>query len=164
MTLDAHGVRVELPAGWSGRVFARAAAGQAAGRRAARLHAGNFPLVLGDGEFGDRSTGVMPVPGAFIALAEYLPGKGLEPGRGLFASGRIPLPLDPTAFGESRLAHPRPDQVGTQHFFTASGRPLCLYVVVAGGRRERRLQLAAVDHVLRTLRVAPAAVGAQAPA
>ncbi len=160
MILDAHGLRVELPAGWSGRLFARGAAG----RRAARLHAGNFPVSLDDGEFGDRSTALMPMSGSFIALAEYLPGAGLEPGRGLFASARIPLPLDPTGFGESRLAHPRPGQVGMQHFFTASTRPFCLYVVVAGGRRERRLQLAAVDRVLRTLRVAPLAAGARAGA
>lgn len=164
MILDAHGLRVELPAGWSGRAFARSPAGHAAGRSAARLHAGNFPVVLNDGEFGDRSTGVMPAPGSFIALAEYLAGNGLEPGRGLFAPRRIPLPLDPTGFGESRLAHPRPGQVGVQHFFTTSSRPLCLYVVVAGGRGERRTQLAAVDHVLRTLRVAPRAVDSRIPA
>ncbi len=154
MILDAHGLRVELPAGWSGRVFARAA-GRRPDRRVARLHAGSFPVVLGDGEFGDRSTGVMPNPGAFVALAEYQPGQGLEPGRGLFAARRIPLPLDPTAFSESRLAHPRPGQVGTQHFFTAAGRPLCLYVVLAGDRQVRRMQLPVVDRVLRTLQVAP---------
>ena len=49
----AHGIRIELPAGWSGRVF-RAAGGLAT------LHAGDFQLPLDDGEFGDRSTGAMP--------------------------------------------------------------------------------------------------------
>ncbi len=148
MRLDAHGLVVELPRGWSGRVFSRHP-------EAATLHAGNFPLVLGDGEFGDASTGRMHHPSAFIALTEYLAGDGLRPGAGLFASRRLPLPLDPLGFAATGLAHPRPGQVGMQHFFTASGRPLCLYVVLAGARPARRGQLGAVNHVLRSLRVTP---------
>jgi hypothetical protein len=41
-----------------------------------------------------------------------------------------------------------------QHFFTAAGRPLCLYVVIAGGRGARRAQLLVIDRVLASLRVA----------
>jgi hypothetical protein len=51
------------------------------------------------------------------------------------------------------MAHPRPGQVGRQEFFTASGRPFCLYVVVSGARTERRRQLAAIGVVLRSLRI-----------
>ena len=58
--LEAHGLRIELPRGWSGRVFRREGGG-------ATLHAGDFQLPLDDGEFGDQSTDVMPhgadVPG-----------------------------------------------------------------------------------------------------
>jgi hypothetical protein len=146
--LEAHGVRVELPRGWSGRVFKRAGGG-------ATLHAGDFQLPLDDGEFGDGSTAVMPAGASFLALTEYRPGAGLEPGRGLFAPRRVPVTLDPTAFGPSGLAHPRPGQAGTQHFFTAAGRPFCLYVVLSGPRSERRRQLAAVSNVLRTVRIQP---------
>jgi len=146
--LDAHGLRVELPRGWSGRVF-----GGAGG--VATLHAGNFQLPLDDGEFGDRSTGAMPAVACFLALTEYSPGDGLAPGVGLFSPRRIPLPLDPASFGSSRLAHPRPGQVGTQHFFTAARRPFCMYAVVAGPRSRRRAQLLALDRVLRSLRIAP---------
>lgn len=146
MILDAHGLRVNLPRGWSGRVFSAAGA--------ATLHAGDFPLALDDGQFGDRSTGAMPPVASFIALTEYRPGAGLQAGRGLFASSRIPRPLDPTSVAADRLAHPRPGQAGTQHFLTLSGRPLCLYVVLAGGRPVRRRQLAVVDRVLASLRVA----------
>jgi hypothetical protein len=145
--LEAHGLRIELPARWSGRVFRRAGGN-------ATLHAGDFPLALRDGEFGDRSTSAMPDVASFIALTEYLAGSGLEPGSGLFASRRIPLPLDPTGFAASRLAHPRPGQAGMQHFFTASGRPMCVYVVIAGGRGPRRSQLLVLDRVLASLRVA----------
>jgi hypothetical protein len=144
--LEAHGVRVDLPRGWSGRVFKREGGG-------ARLHAGDFQLPLDDGEFGDGSTAVMPAGASFLALTEYRPGAGLEPGRGLFASRRVPATLDPTSFSPTGLAHPRPGQAGTQHFFTAAGRPFCLYVVLSGPRTERRRQLAAIGNVLRTLRI-----------
>jgi hypothetical protein len=146
--LDAHGLSVELPRGWSGRVF-----GGLGG--VATLHAGDFQLPLHDGEFGDRTTGSMPTVAAFLALTEYQPGAGLEPGVGLFSPRRIALPLDPASFGTSSLAHPRPGQVGTQHFFTASGRPFCMYAVVAGPRSDRRGRLLALDRVLRSLRIAP---------
>lgn len=148
MILDAHGIRIELPSHWSGRLFSRASG-------VATLHAGNFTLALNDGEFGDRCTSAMHPGGSFIALTEYRPGSGLSPGEGLFAPRRIPRPLDPTAFSAAGLAHQRPGQVGAQHFFTASGRPFCLYVVLAGGRGTRGRQLAAVDHVLASLRIEP---------
>ena len=144
--LEAHGLRIELPRGWSGRVFKRPAGG-------ATLHAGDFQLPLDDGEFGDRSTSVMPAGASFLALTEYRPGTGLEPGTGLFASRRIPTMLDPTSFSPRGLAHPRPGQAGAQHFFSAAGRPFCLYVVISGSRGERRRQLVALGAVLRTLRI-----------
>jgi hypothetical protein len=120
------------------------------------MHAGSFQLPLDDGEFGDRSTALMPHGGSFLALTEYQPGAGLEPGQGLFSSRRLPTTLDPTAFSPRGLAHPRPGQAGTQHFFTTGGRPFCLYVVVSGSRSERRRQLAVLGHLLRSLRVQPA--------
>lgn len=147
MTLiQAHGLRVELPRGWSGRVFRRSAGG-------ATLHASDFRLPFDDGEFGDRSTSLMPTGACFLALTEYLPGAGLEPGRGLFAPRRIPAMLDPTSFSPRGMAHPRPGQVGTQRFFTTAGRPFCLYVVISGQRTERRRQVATLARVLRSLEV-----------
>lgn len=146
MILEAHGVRVELPRGWSGRVFARAGG-------IATLHAGSFPIALDDGEFGDRSTALMPAEASFVALTEYRPGAGLEPGQGLFSSRRLPRRLDPTQFASNGLAHPRPGQLGTQHFFTSALRPFCLYVVIAGGRAGRRHQVAVIDHVLGTVQI-----------
>ncbi len=124
-------------------------------RSNATLHAGDFPIAVSDGEFGDRSTTLMPHTGSFVALAEYRPGSGLEPGRGLFAARRLPLPLDPVIFSPRCLAHPSPGQAGLQHFFSAAGRPFCLYIVIAGVRTGRRAQLARLDHVLGSLRIAP---------
>jgi hypothetical protein len=147
MKLEAHGIHVELPRGWSGRIFSRDSG-------LATLHAGDFRLTLDDGQFGDASTGEMPAVASFIALTEYRAGSGLAPGHGLFAPRRIPRPLDPTRFAGTRLAHPRHGQTGMQHFFTSSGRPMCLYVVLAGGRPVRRRQLAVVDHLLASLEIA----------
>jgi hypothetical protein len=146
--LHAHGIEVTLPAGWSGRIFQRSGGN-------ATLHAGDFRLALGDGEFGDRSTGRMPEGSAFIALVEYIPGDGLKPGHGLYAQDGIRLPLDPTDFSPRRLAHIRPGQVGAQQFFTAAGRPLCLYVVLAGAVAHRRRQLRTLGAVLASVGIVP---------
>lgn len=148
MILEAHGLAIELPPRWSGRVFRRPGSG-------ATLHAGDFQLALDDGEFGDATTAKMPAGASFMVLAEYVPGGGLEPGQGLFAPRRIALPLDPTAFAVNRLAHPRRGQAGTQQFFSSGGRPFCLYIVIAGGAAYRRRQLAVLDRALATLRVKP---------
>jgi len=148
MILDAHGLRIELPAHWTGRLFSRS-------RGLATLHAGDFQLALKDGEFGTSSTGRMPSVASFIALTEYAPGPGLSPGSGLFGPSRIDLPLDPATFAATKLARPRTGQAGMQHFFTTAGRPFCLYVVLAGGRHVRRRQLAVIDHALRSLRIQP---------
>jgi hypothetical protein len=145
--LHAHGIRIKLPHGWSGRIFNRS-------QGATTLHTGNFTLAVhGEGEFGDHSTGAMRHGSSFLALTEYLPGEHLTPGAGLFASRRIPLPLDPTRFSEKGLAHPRAHQVGMQHFCTSHGRPFCLYVVIAGHRQHRRHQLHTVDHLLASLKI-----------
>jgi hypothetical protein len=148
MKLEAHGLKIELPAGWSGRVFRRSS-------HIATLHAADFQLPMEDGEFGDRATSTMPAPASFLALTEYEPGSGLEPGVGLFGARGLHLPLDPASFSSRGLAHPRPGQAGMQHFFTSSGRPFCLYVVVSGQRVHRRRQLLTLDHVLRTLHISP---------
>lgn len=153
MKIDAHGIAVDLPHGWSGRIFRLAGGG-------ATLHAGTFALPLDDSSFGDASTATIPAGGAFLALTEYLPGAGLEPGAGLFAPRRIPHSLDPTGFSTRKLAHARHGQTATQHFFTASDRPFCLYVVIAATRSRpaRRARLEAINRVLASVRVA----GAQA--
>lgn len=152
MILSAHRISLELLPRWSGRLFRRPAGG-------ATLHAADFQLALDDGEFGDASAARMPDRASFLALTEYLPGAGLVAGSGLFAARGIKLPLEPTAFGPSRLAHPRRGQAGTQQFFSAAGRPFCLYIVVAGAAQDRRRQLAVLDRTLATLRIEAAASG-----
>lgn len=157
MILEAHGIRAQLPAHWSGRVFRRPGGN-------ATLHAASFPLALDDGEFGDATTARMRPGASFLALTEYLPGAGLMPGEGLFAPRRLVLPLEPTRFSIKGLAHPRAGQAGAQQFFTSAGRPFCLYAVIAGGGGHRRRQLPVLDSVLRSVRIAPPAGGGDAGA
>ena len=148
MILDAHGVRVQLPESWSGHLFER--------HGLVGMHIASYPVALADtSTFGDQSTQKMRPGSAFVALVEYRPGNGLEPGQGLYSPKRIPLPLDPTSFSAHRLAHPRAGQLGTQHFFTAARRPFCAYVVLAGTIEQRRPAMAAVNRVLRSLEVEP---------
>lgn len=151
MLIEAHGIAVELPHGWSGRIFRLAGGG-------ATLHAGTFPLPHDGSSFGDASTGSIPAGGSFLALTEYLAGPGLVPGTGLFSPRRFPRPLDPASFTHRKLAHGRPGQTATQHFFTAERRPFCLYVVIAAppspSRAERRAQLAGLNRVLASVRLA----------
>jgi hypothetical protein len=149
VTIEAHGIAAELPHGWSGTIFRLAEGG-------ATLHAGTFALALDGSSFGDASTAAIPAGGSFFALTEYLAGAGLAPGAGLFASRRFPRPLDPASFSTRKLAHARRGQTATQHFFTASRRAFCLYVVIAStpARAQRRAQLDALNRVLASVRVA----------
>lgn len=123
MRIAAHGVELELPRGWEGRIY-RIAGGDPI------LHAANFPLPPADGDFGSGATASMPAGGAFLALKEYRPGPRLLPGVGLFAPWSVPLPLEPRRFHPRALQVGRAGQAGFQHFFTASGRPFCLYAVI----------------------------------
>ena len=123
MRIAAHGIELELPRGWEGRLYRVAGS-------APILHAASFALPLADGDFGSGATAAIPAGGAFLALKEYSPGPRLVPGAGLFASDTIPMPLTPAHFHPQTLQVGRLGQAGLQHFFTISGRPFCLYVVI----------------------------------
>jgi hypothetical protein len=100
----------------------------------------------------------MPRGGALLVVKEYRAGARLVPGRGLFASRSIPLPLHPGHFHPRALQVGRPGQAGFQHFFTAAGRPFCVYAVVktsspaatiASGTHSQVAQLSGVARTLR---------------
>ena len=149
MVIDAHGIRVDLPAGWEGRIYRRPHGDPT-------LHAGTFALPAHDGDFGTHATHVMPPGASFLVLTEYRPGEGLEPGRGLFASRTLPLPLEPRHFRADTLLVGLPSRAGLQHFCTLGERPFCLYAVVrARGRvAAAASQVGEIDSVLQTLRIA----------
>jgi hypothetical protein len=148
--LSAHGLAIDLPAGWEGRIYRRPGGDPI-------LHAASFPLPAADGDFGSEATARMPLGGSFLVLSEYRAGQGLEPGRGLFAARQMPLPLELAQFHPRTLQVGRLGQVGLQHFFSAGRRPFCLYAVMrpaAGGRRATAAgtgQLRDMNGVLSTV-------------
>jgi hypothetical protein len=167
VSLAAYGLEVSVPAGWVARIYARPLARAAAipafpspfARRAeahggtATLHAASFALPAQDAEFGTTATESMPRAGAFLALVEYEAGAGLEPGVGLFSPPGPPGTLGAGDFAPETMLRPRPGQVGAQRFFTASGRPFCLYAVLRGGGRAGS-GLGELNRMLGSLRIA----------
>jgi hypothetical protein len=146
MRIAGHGIEIDLPDGWEGRIYRRPE-GQAI------LHAASFALPAEDGDFGSAAVASMPPNGVFIALAEYDRDALGEP---LFAHQGLPLPL------RAADAHPRALQrlgrsrAGVQRFFTSERRPFGLYVVI----RSEPVRVAHIDQanlVLGSLRITPPA-------
>jgi hypothetical protein len=146
MRIAAHGIALDLPRHWEAHLYS-APGGDPV------LHAASFPLPAADGDFGSGATARMPAHGAFLALKEYRPGPRLVPGVGLFASRSIPLPLPEREFHPRALQVGRAGQAGLQYFFTAAGRPFCLYVVIATGRAPTARAAEAPDRVTELSRV-----------
>ena len=162
MRLAGAGLSAEVPAGWDARIYSRPLAAPQvlpepeaspfhqrvkASGGSASLHAASFPLPVSDGDFGTGATSSMPAAGAFVALLEYEVGGGLRPGVGLFAARGAPLPLGRRDFDPRALLRPRPGQLGAQRFFTAGGRPFCLYAVLGSASAS----VAALDELNRLL-------------
>jgi hypothetical protein len=143
MRLAAHGIAVDLPAGWDGRVWSRPGGGPV-------LHAANVALPPSDGDFATRATAAMPPNGVVVVLADY---GGADAGTPLYAAP-APTKVDPAELSPATLLHRRPGQRGLQRFFTTSGRAMCLYVVVGSAAHAADLA-ALVSGVLATLTVAP---------
>jgi hypothetical protein len=144
MKLSAHGISVELPDGWEGKIYRRRGGDPT-------LHAANYALPGWDGDFGSMATEQMPLNGSFLVITEYRPGQGLEPGKGLFAARALPLPLDPRQFRSKTLHIGRRGQLGFQHFFTAAGRPFCLYAVMKPKRHKGVVSAAAAKPQVSTI-------------
>ncbi len=149
MRLTGHGLAVELPPGWEGRITRRHQAGPV-------LHVATFPLLPSDGDYGGAATGRMRPGDAFAALLEFSDPDRIRPGVGLFGPLGQPAPR-PHEFSPSQLQVTRPRQLGWQRFFTADGRTSCLYAVVQPAAGGIDPLVHALDRVLATIeRSAPA--------
>jgi len=163
--LSAHGLSVNLSGGWEGEIYLRppdvaAATAPAAmgGRNASQgtattqfpvLQLANFALPSQRGDFGGGAVELMEAHSLFVSLFEY----GRESvGTALFASSTVPWPVSADTFGPNRLQRPLPGQAGAQWFFTQSGRPFCLYVVL-GSYLLRRATLRPLNRVLHTIAI-----------
>ena len=147
MRTSAHGLSVDVPHGWEARIVRRP-------HSAPFLHLASFALDADAGQFGAALTGRMGPDSAFAALVEYLVDADVRAGAGLFASRWRPR-LGLHEFGPSQLQVTRPGHLGVQRFFTAAGRPYCLYAVVAPVRRRPAQLAGALSAVLRTVRFDP---------
>lgn len=165
----AHGISMDLPSGWSGKIYRRRegdsakgsdGVGTAAAPSGAEevsggiLRAATVPIELDDGDFGGGIVQRLGALDAFFVLFEYQVDENLTPGEGLFASRRVPWPVRPRRYSPETLQVTLPGQVGFQHFFTAAGRPFCLYSVLGSSRRARA-GAARVNQVLETILIDP---------
>ncbi|MGZ8751838.1 MAG: hypothetical protein ACXW1S_02555 [Acidimicrobiia bacterium] len=170
--LTGHGIALPLPRGYEGRIYRRAeetapeAAARARGTTPSAaalaapaptypvLHAGNFPLPPGMGDFGSGAVEVMTTGDVLVVLFEY---DAASVGTPLFAVGGIPT-LRPTDFRPDTLQRPINGQVGVQRFFNEAGRAFCLYVVLGGGA-DRAYLVSVVNQALGALVIDPAPTG-----
>jgi hypothetical protein len=141
MRLQAHGIAVELPQGWDGRIWTREGGGPV-------VHAANIPLPPSDGDFATLATQSLPADGVVVVLVDY---GTADAGTPLYAHP-APASIDAGELHPATLLRRRPGQRGLQRFFTAGGRAMCLYVVVGSAAHAASLA-GAVSRVLATLRV-----------
>lgn len=151
--LSGMGIGLDLPQGWDGRIAprdpgtARLPAGAAPPTGGALAHVANFPLPPTRGDFGSGAVEIMSGSDVLMVLLEY----GRESAStALFATPGPPRQLAPDAFSSRALQRTIQGQAGLQMFFTASGRPFCLYVVL-GSYNDRSRLVPMVNTVLLNL-------------
>jgi hypothetical protein len=120
VSLTGHGISVELPDSWDGRITRSAESG-------ATLHAGSYSLPPYDGGWAGAAVRALPSGGSFLALIEQDPAFA---GRGAYAPDRLPVSLDLSVFGPGVMPNPRPGCWGFQFPCTVSGRSWVLWIVV----------------------------------
>src|ERR1044071_7562123 len=96
--LTAHGVAVEVPPGWEGRIVRRPNANPLEQAHAV-VHLASFPLPEARGDFGIGVTELMRSGDVFVSLFEHGPESRGQP---LFAAQGVPH-LTPDLFSPGRL-------------------------------------------------------------
>jgi hypothetical protein len=162
--LAGYGLAVRLPERWEGRIYQRAVSVPAApavpaGSSVARwhdershpvLHLANFALPGSRGDFGTGAVERMGAGHAFIALLQF----GADClGTALYAPQGFPR-LAARDFNPNGLQRRVAGQASYQHFFTAAGRPLCLYVVL-GAHRQAAALCGQLNDVIGRIEVSP---------
>jgi hypothetical protein len=153
--VSAHGIGVELPAGWEARISrrdaTRAAAAGAVGTPHPIAHLGSFALPAERGDYGSGAVDRMTSTDSFVALVEH---DGSSVGTALFAPVGLPRELRAAHFNPNALQRTIPGQGGYQRFFTEAGRAFSLYVVL-GSYAGAATLVPTVNAVLRTIRIEP---------
>lgn len=150
MRLSAHGLAVELPTGWEGRIYRRPA--PEGGTTHPILHAATIPLPAERGDFGSGAVELLGPSDAFLAVVEYPPSSS---GQAIFGTHDLPRVLDPDSFHPMALQRTIPGQGGLQVFCRHRGRAFSVYAVL-GSHFQRHLVAPRLGTVLATLEVVPA--------
>lgn len=153
MRLASRGIAVDVPAGWDARIYRRREEVADESTTHAVLHAANFALPEGRGDFGSGAVELMGAQHVLVVLLEHDPAAA---GTALFANEGRPTELSADLFGPHRLQRTIAEQAGTQVFFHEGGRAFCLYVVL-GSSRHRLQLIPRVHEVLRHIEIAPGA-------
>ena len=159
--LAAHGLHVDAPSGWEGRIFRRAEAGDiqvegvvgaaapAGERTFAVVHVATIPLPLDIADYGSDVVEDLGRNDALIVLKEFDPADAHQP---LFRRAGMPRALHHNSFRPDSLQRRLEGQAGYQAFFHENGRAFCLYVVL-GDYGRRRQVVPRVNAVLATMQV-----------
>jgi hypothetical protein len=139
--LAAHGIALDLPQGWDGRIWMRAGGGPV-------VHAANIPLPPDDGDFATLASQSLPADGVVVVLIDF---GTADAGTPLYANP-APTGVEAAELQPQTLLRRLPGQRGLQRFFTSGGRAMCLYVVVGSAAHAADLA-AAVSGVLATLAI-----------
>jgi hypothetical protein len=162
--LQAHGLGVDAPSGWEGRIFQRAEEGEvnvevsgAAAPPGERsfpvVHVATIPLPLDMADYGSDVVEDLRRDDALIVLKEFDPAGVDQP---LFAKEGMRRKLKPEHFDPAVLQRRLDGQAGYQEFFHDAGRTFCIYVVL--GSYDRRVAVVPrVNAVLATLTIDPLA-------
>jgi hypothetical protein len=165
--INAHGLTVNVPSGWEGRIFRRNEFGEL---RAAEVpgepapmgeltlplaQLATVPIPNDSADYGSDVVETLGAGDVFIVLKEFAPA---EAGEKLFERAGLPRQLDPELFDPGTLQRTLSGQAGQQLFFHEGGRAFCLYVVIGDYRRRAEL-VGAVNAVLAEMRIEPQSEG-----
>jgi len=144
MKISGHGISLNLPSAWEGRIYQRP-------QGFPIVHAGSFALPADDADFGSGAIIAMGTTDVFAALLEYDP---VLAGTGIFAPPGLPLPIRATETSPKTLQRLVRGRTAVQRFFTQSGRAFCLYVVFPSNAWLQR-KIVDTNRILATVTIDP---------
>ena len=124
--LEREGLTADVPEGWDCRIGKQFESGQGE-RTFLVLHAATRPLTGPRADYGGGAVEKLGANDVFVGLIEFGPD---EAGSALFKEVTKLPTLEVSQFHRNQLQRRIRGQAGVQHFFTLSGRPFCLYVVL----------------------------------
>jgi hypothetical protein len=161
--ISAHGLSMDVPSGWEGRIFRRNEAGELRaaevpgepapmGERTLPLaQLATVPLPADAADYGSEVVETLGTGDVFMVLKEFAPE---EAGEALFERVGLPRQLDAEGFNPGTLQRTLPGHAGQQIFFNEGGRAFCLYVVIGDYARRHQL-IDAINGVLAQVQIQP---------